>query len=392
MAGTSSLIERISGPASEAWAVGDDAYERMREGQDVIHLGVGDPDLDTPANIRGALVRALEAGKTHYAPLAGEPTLREEIAVHGSALYGGSTRDSQVAVLSGAQGALFSVFLTIAGTGDEVIVLEPSYATYPAVVQAGGARMVPVILDKDAGYQLDIQRIEAAITEKTVAILVNSPGNPSGAVFAQEDLNALARMCQDRDIWLVSDEVYWSLSYDGAHSSPYRQTETRDHVIVVNSLSKSHAMTGWRIGWAIAPENIIDALTNLAQPQYFGINQFVQDAAVTALRDRQAPREIFEIFKARRDAFTAALRASTTVLRFAEPQGGMFLLIDVSATGLDGKAFAEQLLDAENVAVVPGFGFGASTSDTVRVGFLSDVPVLQEAARRIARFADGVRP
>ncbi|MBL4757473.1 MAG: aminotransferase class I/II-fold pyridoxal phosphate-dependent enzyme [Rhizobiales bacterium] len=389
MSGLSSLINRISGPAAEAWAVGDDAFERMRNGQDIIHLGVGDPDLDTPPNIRAALVEALEAGKTHYAPLAGEPALRDEIAAHGRSLYGGGIASSQVAVLSGAQGALFSVFLSIAGNGDEVIVLEPSYATYPAVVQAGGAKMVPVVLDKDEGYQLDLVKIEAAMTDKTVAILVNSPGNPSGAVFMQKDLNALASLCQKRGIWLVSDEVYWSLCYDGDHTSAYRQIETRDSMIVVNSLSKSHAMTGWRIGWVIAPEAIIDALVNLTQPQYFGINQFVQEAAVTALKDQTSPQEIFEIFKARRDAFASALK-KTNVLSFSAPQGGMFLLIDVTQTGREGKAFAEQLLDAENVAVVPGFGFGTSMKNTVRVGFLSDVPVLEEAAKRIIRFAEGL--
>lgn len=390
MPNISALIDRISGPASAAWAVGDDAYARMLDGQEIIHLGVGDPDLDTPPNIRAALTEALEAGKTHYAPLSGEPALREAIATHGRALYGGRINASQIAVLSGAQGALFSVFLAVAGAGDEVIVLEPSYATYPAVVQAAGATMVPVVLDSDSGYQLAIDRIEAAITDKTVAILVNSPGNPSGVVFAQDDLNTLARICKARDIWMVSDEVYWSLCYDGAHTSAYRQLETRDHVIVVNSLSKSHAMTGWRIGWVIAPQMMAGALTNLAQPQYFGLNQFVQEAAVTAMRDSDSPRKIFEIFKARRDAFVAALRGSPD-LSFAEPQGGMFLLIDVSRTGLDGKAFAERLLDAENVAVVPGFGFGASVSNTVRVGFLSDIPLLQEAARRIVRFAAGVK-
>lgn len=389
MGGLSSLIDRISCPSAEAWAVGDDAFERMRNGQDIIHLGVGDPDLDTSPNIRAALVEALEAGKTHYAPLAGEPALREEVAAHGRSLYGGGINASQVAVLSGAQGALFSVFLSIAGRGDEVIVLEPSYATYPAVVQAGGAEMVSVVLDKDAGYQLDLAKIEAAITDKTVSILVNSPGNPSGAVLAQEDLNALARLCQKRGIWLVSDEVYWSLCYDGDHASAYLQVETRESMIVVNSLSKSHAMTGWRIGWVIAPDQIIDALVKLAQPQYFGINQFVQEAAVTALKDQTSPQEIFEIFKARRDAFTAALK-KTNLLSFSAPQGGMFLLIDVTLTGLEGKAFAEQLLDAENVAVVPGFGFGASMKNTVRVGFLSDVPVLEEAAKRIIRFAEGL--
>lgn len=389
MRGVSSLINRISGQASDAWAVGDKAFEYMRARQDIIHLGVGDPDLDTPANIRSALLEALEAGRTHYAPLVGEPALREEIAAHGNELYGGGISATQVAVSSGAQGGLFSVFLSIAGVGDEVIVLEPSYATYPAVVQAGGAKMVSVVLNKDAGYQLDLAKIEAAMTDKTVAILVNSPGNPSGAVFAQEDLDALASLCRKRGIWLVSDEVYWSLCYDGDHASAYRQVETRDSMIVVNSLSKSHAMTGWRIGWVIAPDQIIEALVNLAQAQYFGINQFVQEAAITALKDQASPQEIFEIFKERRDAFASALK-KTNVLSFSAPQGGMFLLIDVTQTGMDGKAFAEQLLDAESVAVVPGFGFGASMKNTVRVGFLSDVHVLEEAAQRIIRFAEGL--
>lgn len=387
----SPLVDRISGPASSAWAVGDEAYRRMAQGQEIIHLGVGDPDLDTPNFIREALATALDEGRTHYAPLAGEPALREAIAQHAARLYGGAVKSEQVAVVSGAQGALFSVFLAIAGVGDEVIVLEPSYATYPGVVQAGGATMVPVVLDKEDGYQLNLAAIEAAITDKTVAVLVNSPGNPSGAVFRQDDLDVLARLCKARGIWLVSDEVYWSLCFDGDHTSAYRQSETREHVIVVNSLSKSHAMTGWRIGWVIAPKDMVEALTDLAQAQYFGINQFVQLAAVIALQDAKAPAQIRKIFQERRDAFVKALRQSDS-LKLSAPQGGMFLLIDVSATGLDGEAFAQQLLDAQSVAVVPGFGFGASMKNTVRVGFLVDGPILEEAARRIIRFAKECTP
>ena len=384
---TSSLLSRISGPASEAWAVGDLAFARMAEGQDIIHLGVGDPDLDTPANIKASLVRALNEGKTHYSPLAGEPELRQEIASHAHSLYGGEITAEQVIVCNGAQGALFSVFMCIAGDGDEVIVLEPSYATYPAVVQAGGATAVPVVLDQSTGYQLDIEKITAAIGGNTKAILVNSPGNPSGAVFDENALHDLATLCADRGIWLVSDEVYWSFCYDRDHASPYGLEATRDSVIVVNSLSKSHAMTGWRVGWAIAPEKIVTAMTNLAQPQYFGINQFVQEAAITALRDTVSSEEIHNIFKARRNTLVDALRTSST-LSFSAPQGGMFLLIDVSKTGLEGRAFAEQLLDVERVALVPGFGFGPSMKNTVRVGFLCEEEQLAEAARRIIRFAD----
>jgi arginine:pyruvate transaminase len=361
----------------------------MSQGQDIIHLGVGDPDLDTPVPIRESLLRALDAGKTHYSPLAGEQRLREAIASHARSLYGGDIRAEQVVVCNGAQGALFSTFLSIAGVGDEVVILEPAYATYPAVVQAGGATAVRVVLEEENGYQLDIDRIRAALNEKTRAVLVNSPGNPSGAVFSSHDMNDLARLCAECGVWLVSDEVYWSFCYDGEHVSPYQQEHTRPSVIVINSLSKSHAMTGWRIGWVIAMPEIATALATLAQSQYFGINQFVQEAAITALGDNGSMLEIHEVFKSRRNAFVNALGA-TDVLHFSAPQGGMFLLLDVSRTGLDGRVFAERLLDAESVAVVPGFGFGSSSSNMIRVGFLCEEVILEEAARRIVRFAENL--
>jgi len=384
-----SLISRISGPESAAWDVGDLAFERMSQGHDIIHLGVGDPDLDTPRAIRDALSRALDGGKTHYSPLAGEYELRAAIASHARVLYGGDIQAEQVVVCNGAQGALFSVFLAIAGCGDEVLILEPAYATYPAVVQAGGATTIRVALDEKTGYQPDIEKISAALTGNTRAILVNSPGNPSGAVFSQATMNRLARLCAEREIWLVSDEVYWSLCYEGKHVSPYLSGKTRSSVLVVNSLSKSHAMTGWRIGWVIATPELAAALTTLAQPQYFGINQFVQEAAITALGDAASVLEIQEIFQSRRNTLVKALEVSDA-LRFSKPQGGMFLLLDVSRTGLDGQEFAQRLLDDENVAVVPGFGFGASVKDTIRVGFLCEEAILEEAAGRIVRFAESL--
>lgn len=389
MARLSPLVARISGPASATWEVSDRAFTRMRKDCDIIHLGVGDPDLDTSPSICAALGRALSAGRTHYSPLAGEPALRAAIAAHAEVLYGGNFSPDRVAVCSGAQGALFATFQCIAGPDDEIIVLEPFYATYPAAVAAGGARMVTVALDAATGYQIDIKRITAAITSRTVAILVNSPCNPSGAVFTQTAMNTLASLCHARDIWLVSDEVYWSLCYDGPHASPMRAQAARDNVIAVNSLSKSHAMTGWRIGWAIGPEPFVEALTTLAQSLYFGINQFVQDAAVTAVSDPDAAAKVHNTFRARRDALVAAL-GQTDAIRFPVPHGGMFLLLDVSATGQDGRAFAEDLLDTESVAVVPGLGFGDSLAHTVRVGFLGNPARLEEAARRIIRYAKGL--
>ena len=387
---TSKLIEKISGPASKAWIVGDKAFDMIDRGMDVIHLGIGDPDFDTPSHIIASLEKALSSGKTHYSPLLGETALREEIAIHAKKLYGGQISKENVAVLPGAQAALFSSFLCIAEIGDEVIALEPTYATYPAVIRGSGAKLITVELNRnEKGYYLDLNDIEKAITSKTKAILINSPSNPSGAVFTQEDLNKLADLCEEMGIWLISDEVYWSLCYENDHASAFNQLHTRENVIVLNSLSKSHAMTGWRIGWIIAPEEIIEAMLFLSQAQYFGVSQFVQMAAIEALRDFENPRKFKEIFRERRDAFVAELNKSK-VLKSNTPQGGMFLLIDIEKTGIDGQLFAERLLEEEHVAVVPGFGFGDSMQYSIRVGFLDEIPRLTEAARRIVRFAESL--
>tara|TARA_B100001109_G_scaffold25727_1_gene19158 strand:- start:941 stop:2110 length:1170 start_codon:yes stop_codon:yes gene_type:complete len=387
---TSKLIKKISGPASKAWIVGDKAFDMIDRGMDVIHLGIGDPDFDTPSHIIASLEKALSSGKTHYSPLLGETALREEIAIHAKKLYGGQISKENVAVLPGAQAALFSSFLCIAEIGDEVIALEPTYATYPAVIRGSGAKLITVELNRnEEGYYLDLNDIEKAITSKTKAILINSPSNPSGAVFTQEDLNKLADLCEKMGIWLISDEVYWSLCYENDHASAFNQLHTRENVIVLNSLSKSHAMTGWRIGWIIAPEEIIEAMLFLSQAQYFGVSQFVQMAAIEALRDFENPRKFKEIFRERRDAFVAELNKSK-VLKSNTPQGGMFLLIDIEKTGIDGQLFAERLLEEEHVAVVPGFGFGDSMQYSIRVGFLDEIPRLIEAAQRIVRFAESL--
>jgi arginine:pyruvate transaminase len=382
----SSLTKRISGPSSAAWDVGDLASKRILAGEDIIHLGVGDPDLDTPELIRHKLHEAVENGKTHYSPLAGEFSLREAIAEHASSLYQGGVEAGDVIICNGAQGALFSTFLCLTEVGDEVIVLEPYYAPYPAVVTAAGAKMVNVLLDKDAGYPLDLNKIKEAVTPRTKAILVNSPGNPTGAVFDQTVLNELAIFCKKNSIWLISDEVYWSLCFENEHSSSYIMKKCRDTLVVVNSLSKSHAMTGWRIGWAIGPKHFIKAMTGLSQALCFGINQFVQNAAITALSDKNTTADFNSLFRRRRDALCTGLRKSN-YLNFAVPSGGMFVLLDISRTGLSGKECAEQLLEEEKVAVVPGFGFGEFVGNTVRVGFLCEEKRLKKAADRIVNFA-----
>ena len=381
----SPLVGRIAGRASQAWDLGEQAWAMMAAGRDVIHLGVGDPDMDIAAPVRAALDHALDTGRTHYSPLAGETGLRSAIAAHASALYHVPVAAEEVIVCAGAQGALYAVLQVVAGPGDEVIVPAPHYTTYPACVAASGARMVNVPLDQPRGYQPDLAAIAAAITPRTRAILINSPGNPSGAVFDAATMAALVALAEAHDIWLISDEVYWSLCYDGPHAPALTRAPAEGRVIVINSLSKSHAMTGCRIGWAIGPQDLIEALALLAQVLYFGISQFVQDAAAVALADLTIPPTVTARFRERRDALVAALRAEAG-LEFSAPAGGMFLLVDVSATGLDGAAFAAGLLEAEGVAIVPGFGFGEAAEGLVRIGFLAPPERLAEAARRIGRY------
>lgn len=386
-ANLSSLVNRISGPAAGAWDVGDVATKRIQAGEDIIHLGVGDPDLDTPDGVRDAAIEAIRTGKTHYSLLAGEPELRAAVAEHAMTLYGGDIKAENTVIFSGTQGALFASFLCLTEAGDEVIVPEPFYPTYPAVVTAGGATMVSVVFDKSDGYMLNPDKIKAAVTTKTKAIVINSPNNPTGAVFDQQSLVDLARFCHENSIWLVSDEVYWSVTYDGEHTSAYIPEQYRSTTIVVNSLSKSHAMTGWRVGWAIGPDEFTVALTALSQALQFGVNQFVQTAAVVALKDTVSNKEYRDIFRVRRNALCDELKKSNH-LNFAIPRGGMFALVDISATGLSGKEFAEMLLAEEDIATVPGFGFGPSADDTVRIGFLCDEERVKTAGRRIVRFTE----
>ena len=274
----------------------------------------------------------------------------------------------------------------MAEAGDEVLLLEPAYTTYDAVARAGGARAVRVPLSAEDGFQIDIGRIEAAITDRCRAILINSPGNPSGTVFEQSRLSDLVSLCRQNNIWLVSDEVYWPYVFEGRHVSAISQPGGSETTIVVNSLSKSHAMTGWRLGWTIAPVDVAHHLVDVGQCMLFGVNQFVQFAAATALTgDMPEIDEMRQAFRERRDSLCAGLR-SITDLKAHAPAGGMFLLVDVSATGLDGYAFAEQLLENAGVSVVPGFGFGESMKNCVRVGYISDTNVLEQAVEGIARF------
>ncbi|WP_191059706.1 pyridoxal phosphate-dependent aminotransferase [Geminicoccus harenae] len=380
----------LAGPATDAWLIHYDATARARRGEDVIILSVGDPDFTTPARIREAAKAALDAGHTHYADVQGKPALRQAIARHHGRLTGRPIDPEQVVVLAGAQCALFAACQCLLNPGDEVVVPAPAYVTYPATIAAAAAVMVNVPLDAETGFRPDLAAIERAIGERTRAILINTPNNPTGAVFTRAEIEALCRLAKQHGLWLISDEVYADLIYEGSHVSPSAIPGMNDHAVVVSSLSKSHAMTGWRVGWVIGPQRVTATIYELALAMLYGLPDFIQDAATVALAEPHPElAEHHRIYRARRDRFCAAL-ADAPGLIVRRPAGGMFVMVDVQGTSLDPDRFARRLLAEAEVSVLSGDAFGGPAAGHVRVSLTVPDPELDEAARRIRRFAAGL--
>jgi arginine:pyruvate transaminase len=371
---------------STAWLVSDRAAGLVANGADVIELTVGDVDCATPPHVVAAARRSIESGRTHYAPIGGEVALRTAIADRANRRHGTCVTADHVAVFPGAQCALFSAMQCLVGPGDEVVLLEPVYATYAAVVGATGATPVSVSLRRGSSFGLSAAAIERAFSERTRAVLLNTPNNPAGFVLDAGSIGRLAELCRRHGAWLVSDEVYGELAFDKPHVSPATIAPLSEQLVVVDSLSKSHAMTGWRLGWTIGPRDLTPHLGALAQAELFGSPPFVQDAALAALL---GPQEICSslraLYQRRRDALLAGLAACPGLQPFV-PEGGMFVLVDISRTGLAADVFANRLLDEAAVAVVPGHAFGESVADCVRMGLTQSASRLTEACARMAHW------
>ena len=383
----SSLVERIGGEGARAWDIHYRAVERSRRGEDVILLSVGDPDFATPSPIVEACVTGLRGGNTHYTDMTGQPALRAAIARRHAAGAGQAVSPEQVVVFSGAQNALFAAALCLLDRGDEVIAPDPIYVTYEAVIGASGANLVRVPLDRASGFHLDLDALAAAITPRTRAIMLNTPHNPTGVVLRQDEMEAVAALCRRHDLWLVSDEVYATLTYEQPHISPAKLPGMAERTIVVSSLSKSHAMTGWRVGWTIAPPDLVPHLANLALCMLYGLPGFVQDAAAVALSSE--PDELAAMrheLRARRDLVCARL-AQIPGVECLRPEGAMFVMLDIRETGLSAQDFAERLLDEHAVSVLPADAFGPTARGHVRIGLVVDRDRLSTACDRIAALA-----
>ena len=382
-----SIVERLDTPAAHAWSIHDKARRRRNNGEDIILLSVGDPDFDTPGAITEAAIRSLRAGRTHYGFFAGDPVLRQAIADKHAALSGLSVSPEQVVICPGAQNALYAATLCLVEAGDEVLVPEPRYVTYESVIDAAGASRVDVPLDVDRGFHLDPAKLEAAVTDRTRMILLNTPHNPTGMVMTAAELEGVADVAMRHNLWVVCDEVYAELTYGVAHISIRSIPRIADRSVSIGSLSKSHAMQGWRIGWVVAPSELAKHLVNLVKPMHYGLSPFIQDAAVVALTEQHSETEAMNRDYSDRRELVCRRINSMPGLACSWPEGSMFLLVDVRGTGLDGERFAWGLLEHGGVSLLPGTGFGSSVTGHVRFSLTMPLATLDDACDRIERYA-----
>ncbi|MGE0282372.1 MAG: pyridoxal phosphate-dependent aminotransferase [Rhizobiaceae bacterium] len=379
--------ERISGilpSGKDGWEVHFEAMTRKQAGEDVIMLSVGDHDFHTPGETVEACIAALRAGHHHYTQLPGLPALREAMARLSTRATGVETTIDNVIAMPGGQAALYAAVQGTLDDGDHAIVVAPYYATYPGTFRAAGAEFTVVEARSEDGFQPRRVDIERAVRPNTRAILINSPNNPTGAVYSAHSLEGIAAVCREHDLWLLSDEVYWTLG-GSQHLSPRALPGMAERTLVINSMSKSHGMTGWRIGWVTGPTDLVTKLIGLNLVNAYGLNDFVSRAAIEALTHDYGIDEIAGTYASRRRLFVEAMRDLNHVaVRGSE--GGMYIMLDISAIDPDCEHFAWGFLRSENVSVMPGVSFGDAAKGHIRISLCQPESVLIDAATRLKRF------
>jgi len=377
------------------------AKEMKEKGEDVIGFGAGEPDFDTPAHIREAAVYALEHGMTRYTPAAGTLGLRRAICEKLERDNGLAYAPAQIIVSNGAKHALFNAFQAILNPGDEVLIPTPWWVSYPELARMAGGVPVPVPTTEADGFVATARMLAPHITGRTKALVLNSPNNPNGSVWSEEQLTGIAALAVERGFYVISDEIYEKLVYDGERhvSIASLGEQIKEQTVVVNGVSKAYAMTGWRIGYAAGPAAVIEAMANHQSHATSNPNAIAQYAAIAALQGDQAPlREMVATFDQRRRALVAALLAIDGLggahgPACRMPKGAFYVMLNIAGAlgkryrgcALAGSIdFAEALLDAKKVATVPGAAFEAE--GYVRLSYATDMRSILEGARRIGEF------
>jgi aspartate aminotransferase len=356
------------------------------EGIDVCGFGAGEPDFDTPEHIKAAAISALQAGFTKYTPNAGIPELRQAIAEKLMADNGLTYRATQIVVSNGAKHSCFNTVLATCQPGDEVVIPAPYWVSYPEMVRLAGAEPIIVQTSERNGWKMTADEFENAMTPRTKMVIMNSPGNPTGSVYTREELQAIVEVAAEEDIYILSDEIYEKLVYDDAQhvSIASLSKEAYDLTITVNGFSKSYAMTGWRLGYAAAPDPIARAIDSIQSHSTSNPSSFSQHGALAALKGDQQPlADMREEFDLRRNyMFDRVLKIPN--VSAVKPQGAFYVLVNIGQLGLTSQNFADRLLSKANVAVVPGAAFGDDR--TVRLSYATSIDIIKKGLDRFQDF------
>lgn len=376
------ITKRLAGLGSGKWALHIEGRRKAAAGIPVIELTIGEPDLPPDPMLLAECARAMQAGRTRYSNGRGEPAVVDALVRKYAKRRDGVT-NRNILCFPGTQTALFVVMMGLLDAGDEVLAGDPSYATYEGVAAATGARLVPVPLRAENGFHMQAADLEAAITPNSRVLLLNTPHNPTGAVLSASEIAAIGEICRRYDLWIVCDEVYEELTFDDRFASPFDNPNLSDRTIVVSSISKSHAAPGFRSGWAAGPSEFFDHLLPVSETMLFGVQPFIADMTAMALTQPIETSSIMRAnYRARADLLVDRLCAHPALKPY-RPEGGMFIVLDVSGTGLNGNDFATRLLEEENVSVMPGSSFGEGARDLVRISLTVPETSLEEAARRM---------
>jgi len=371
-------------------AIDSKAKALKAEGVDVCGFGAGEPDMDTPEHIKAAAAAALASGHTKYTPSSGIPELRQAISKKLSADNGLEYKPGQIIVSNGAKQSCFNAIAAVVNPGDEVVIPAPFWLSYPEMVRIAGGIPVIVNTKEENGWKMTAEEFENAMTPCTKMVIINSPGNPTGSVYTRDELRAISEVAAEEDIYILSDEIYEKLTYDGAeHVSIGSLTpEAYDLTITVNGFSKAYAMTGWRLGYLAAPEPIAKAIDSMQSHMTSNPCSFAQYGGLAALTgDQQCVTDMREEFDIRRQYMFERLSAIPGISAVL-PLGAFYVLANISALGLKSQNFADRLLSKASVALVPGIAFGDDR--TVRLSYATSLDIIKTGLDRIEQFCKSV--
>jgi aspartate/methionine/tyrosine aminotransferase len=362
------------------------ARQLEAQGKHVIHLEIGEPDFDTPRHIVQAAKSALDEGWTHYGPTQGLPELREAVAENVSRTHGIRVDAERVCIVPGGKPIIFFSMLALLEPGDEVIYPNPSFPIYESMIRYCGATPVPIPLLEERGFAFDLDLFRQRLSSRTKMVVLNSPANPTGGVLCREDLAAIASLLQDRDLVVLSDEIYSRIWYDAPPVSIASFPGMAEKTIILDGFSKTYAMTGWRIGYGVLPPFLVDATNKLMVNSNSCTASFTQRAALAALKGDQSPVDAMVAeFRRRRDAFVEKLN-TIAGFRCATPEGAFYAFANIKETGWNSRQLADALLHEAGVACLSGTAFGAYGEGYLRFSYANSLENLMEGARRIGAF------